>query len=142
MLEEMERPEGQRKRRDRNGPDGGPRRDQGKEIPYIRDGEVLTACQAACPVKINIPRMLIGLRELQHHGKPRRWEGLAYQVWRAVLRRPWLYRLGLRCARLLLRPLAKDGWLRRLPGPGAGWTSLRDFPAPAARSFRERWKEI
>jgi L-lactate dehydrogenase complex protein LldF len=100
------------------------------------------ACLAACPVKINIPRMLIGLRELQHHGKPSRWEGLAYRLWQGVLRRPWLYRLALRWARLVLRALAKDGWLRRLPGPGAGWTSVRDFPAPAARSFRERWQEI
>jgi L-lactate dehydrogenase complex protein LldF len=100
------------------------------------------ACQGACPVRINIPHMLIGLRELQHHGKPGRWEGLAYRVWQSVLRRPWLYRLALRCARLVLRPFAKEGWLHRLPGAGAGWTSVRDFPAPAARSFRERWKEI
>jgi L-lactate dehydrogenase complex protein LldF len=100
------------------------------------------ACQAACPVKINIPHMLIGLRELQHHGKPGRWEALAYRLWQGILRRPWLYRLALRCARLVLRPLAKEGWLRRLPGPGAGWTAARDFPAPAARSFRERWKEL
>src|SRR5437588_2926080 len=74
------------------------------------------ACQAACPVKINIPHMLIGLRELQHHAKPNRWEGLAYRLWQEVLRRPILYRLALRCARLVLRPLAKDGWLQRLPG--------------------------
>jgi L-lactate dehydrogenase complex protein LldF len=100
------------------------------------------ACQAACPVKINIPHMLIGLRELQHHGRPSRWEGLAYGLWQMVLRRPWLYRLALRCARLVLRPFAKDGWLRRLPGPGAGWTSVRDFPAPATQSFRERWHEL
>jgi L-lactate dehydrogenase complex protein LldF len=100
------------------------------------------ACQAACPVKINIPHMLIGLRELQHHGRPNRWQGLAYRVWQEVLRRPWLYRLALRCARLVLRPFADDGWLRRLPGPGAAWTVARDFPAPAARSFRERWREI
>jgi L-lactate dehydrogenase complex protein LldF len=100
------------------------------------------ACQAACPVKINIPRMLVGLRELQHQHRPSRLESLAYRLWAGVLRRPWLYRLALFGARVLLRPFARDGWLRRLPGPGAGWTQMRDFPAPAAKSFRQRWKEL
>jgi L-lactate dehydrogenase complex protein LldF len=101
------------------------------------------ACQAACPVKINIPHMLIGLRELRHHhrGKDRR-ERLAYWLWKEALSRPWLYRVGLWAARWLLRPLARDGWLRRLPGPGAAWTEARDFPAPAARPFRALWKEL
>ncbi len=99
------------------------------------------ACQAACPVKINIPRMLIGLRELQHahhHSSAETW---AYRLWSALLRRPWLYRLALRGARLALRPLARDGWLTKLPGAGANWTAIRDFPAPARQSFRERWKK-
>jgi L-lactate dehydrogenase complex protein LldF len=101
------------------------------------------ACQSACPVKINIPHMLIGLRELQHHERnPRRVERLAYWLWKEALRRPWLYRLSVRVARTIMRPLASEGWLRRLPGPGAGWTAQRDFPAPAKRSFRERWKEL
>jgi L-lactate dehydrogenase complex protein LldF len=102
------------------------------------------ACQAACPVKINIPHMLIGLRELQQRqpGAKGRWERLAYRLSAAVLRRPWLYRLALRCARGILRPLAREGWLRKLPGPGAAWTAARDFPAPAARAFRERWREL
>jgi L-lactate dehydrogenase complex protein LldF len=100
------------------------------------------ACQAACPVKINIPHMLIGLRELHHHAKPNHWERWGYWLWKEVLRRPWLYRLALRAARLMLRPMAQAGWLTRLPGAGAGWTAVRDFPAPAARAFRERWKEL
>jgi L-lactate dehydrogenase complex protein LldF len=100
------------------------------------------ACQAACPVKINIPHMLIGLRELQHQHQRSGWEGLAYRLWSAILRRPWLYRLALRGARIALRPFAQDGWLTRLPGPGAPWTATRDFPAPAARSFRQRWREL
>src|SRR5689334_13989382 len=41
------------------------------------------ACQAACPVKINIPHMLIGLRELQHKDKPNRIEKLAYGLWKS-----------------------------------------------------------
>jgi len=93
-------------------------------------------------VKINIPHMLIGLRELQHPAPRSRWEGLAYRGWKELLQRPWLYRLALHGARLLLRPFAKGGWFQSLPGPGGGWTTVRDFPAPASRSFRERWKEL
>lgn len=100
------------------------------------------ACQAACPVRINIPHMLVGLRELQHHVRPHLLEMLAYRLWREILQRPLLYRWALLAARLALRPFAADGWLHRLPGPGAGWTGIRDFPAPAARSFRERWKDL
>ncbi|MBI1917731.1 MAG: iron-sulfur cluster-binding protein [Planctomycetes bacterium] len=104
------------------------------------------ACQAACPVKINIPHMLIGLRELQHEGdggRRSKWtERLAYRLAREVLSRPWLYRLVLRFARFFLRFGAKDGWLRRMPGAAAGWTEARDFPAPAPRSFREHWNQL
>jgi L-lactate dehydrogenase complex protein LldF len=111
-------------------------------LPHV--SSLCGACQAACPVKINIPRMLIGLRELQHHepGAKGRWERLAYGLACAVLRRPWLYRLAVRLARLVLRPLARQGWVRKLPGPGGAWTESRDFPAPAKRSFRERWREL
>ncbi|MFN4258037.1 MAG: lactate utilization protein B, partial [Gemmataceae bacterium] len=100
------------------------------------------ACQAACPVRINIPHMLIGLRELQHHDKPSRLENLAYRLWKEVLRRPWLYRLAVRSAALVSRFLARDGWLSRLPGPGAAWTETRDFPAPARRPFRQLWEQL
>jgi len=86
--------------------------------------------------------MLIGLRELQHKSEHKRGEKLAYWLWKEVLRRPWVYRLALRAARLLTRLLAKNGWLSRLPGPGSGWTAARDFPAPASSSFREMWKEL
>jgi L-lactate dehydrogenase complex protein LldF len=102
------------------------------------------ACQAACPVKINIPHMLIGLRELQQHEKGTKSVGekLAYRLSAAVLSRPWLYRLSVRLAGLLLRPLARGRWLRWLPGAGQGWTQARDFPVPAGQPFRERWKEL
>lgn len=113
------------------------------ENPHLPHASSLCgACQAACPVKINIPHMLIGLRELQHHEKASFWEGLAYRLWKEVLRRPFVYRLALRAARLALRPFARDGWLRRLPGPGSAWTANRDFPAPAVKPFRERWRDL
>lgn len=113
------------------------------ENPHLPHASSLCgACQAACPVKINIPHMLIGLRELQHQQKHSFWEELAYRIWKEVLRRPFFYRLALRGARLALRPFSRDGWLRRLPGPGSAWTATRDFPAPAVKSFRERWREL
>lgn len=109
-------------------------------LPHV--SSLCGACQAACPVRINIPHMLIGLRELQHQTKRTRAEDLAYWLGARLLRNPWLYRLAQRMAGPLLRWRAKDGWLSQLPGPGAGWTSARDLPAPAARPFRNRWKEL
>jgi L-lactate dehydrogenase complex protein LldF len=100
------------------------------------------ACQAACPVKINIPHMLIGLREAGHHHPERRGEALAYRIWHQVLRRPWLYQFALRVSRLVLLPFSRQGWLRRLPGPASGWTKMRDFPIPARKSFRELWNRL
>jgi L-lactate dehydrogenase complex protein LldF len=100
------------------------------------------ACQAACPVKINIPHMLIGLRELQHQSRGGRSEALAYRLWAALLRRPWLYRAVLRLTGLVSWAFTDDGWLRWLPGAAGGWTQTRDFPVPAARPFRERWKQL
>jgi L-lactate dehydrogenase complex protein LldF len=105
------------------------------------------ACQAACPVRINIPHMLIALREMQHRPYRRKrhtisWERLAYLAWKEVLKRPWLYRAALRLSRWFVLPFAHGGWFRKLPGPGAAWTQARDFPAPAQRSFRERWQAL
>jgi L-lactate dehydrogenase complex protein LldF len=79
---------------------------------------------------------------MQHEHQRGGPERLAYWLWKEVLRRPWLYRLALRVAGLVLRTLSRDGWLGKLPGPGSGWTAARDFPAPAKRSFRERWEEL
>jgi L-lactate dehydrogenase complex protein LldF len=112
-----------------------------RDLPHA--SSLCGACQAACPVRINIPHMLVGLRELQTHGRGKSaLERLAYRLAAGVLRRPWLYRLTLRLARACLRPAARGGWLRRLPGAGAAWTEARDFPAPAARSFREQWQDL
>jgi L-lactate dehydrogenase complex protein LldF len=111
---------------------------QNPHLPHA--SSLCGACQAACPVKINIPRMLIGLRELQHQFKPNRLEHWAYRLWCEMLKRPWLYRLALRGARLASRWFADDGWITKLPGAGGKWTQARDFPAPAPESFHQRWK--
>jgi L-lactate dehydrogenase complex protein LldF len=100
------------------------------------------ACQAACPVKIQIPEMLIQLREQLHHepGHKSRLEAMAYGLWARTLRAPWLYRLGTWLAtRTIGRFKRRDPWLKKLPGKLHGWTAKRDFPAPSAERFRDWW---
>ena len=102
------------------------------------------ACQAACPVKIQIPDMLIKLRE-QLHQEPEqrsRLEALAYRLWARTLKSPWLYRLGTWLAmRTIGRFKRGSPWIRKLPGKLGGWTQTRDFPAPAAERFRDWWRK-
>lgn len=100
------------------------------------------ACQAACPVKIAIPQMLIQLREQLHHepGQLSRLERLAYRVWARSMRSPRLYRLATWLATRTIGRWVRGGWLKRLPGALHGWTESRDFPAPARSRFRD-WME-
>ncbi len=102
------------------------------------------ACQAACPVKIQIPEMLVKLREdLQNAPEQKRWlESLAYGFWARTLRSPFFYRLGTWLAtRTLGFWMHKSRWLRWLPLKIGNWTKTRDFPAPAPRRFRDWWQK-
>ena len=51
-----------------------------------------------------------------------------------------LYEAAQRAGRLAQWPLVRDGKIRRLPGPLAGWTSTRDLPPCRAQSFRDWWR--
>ncbi|MAV36713.1 MAG: iron-sulfur cluster-binding protein [Planctomycetaceae bacterium] len=102
------------------------------------------ACQAACPVKIQIPEMLIKLREQLHTDQKMtgRVESFAYRGWAFTLRHPRLYRtMTWLASRTLGRWKRRSGWFRRLPGKLSGWTQSRDFPAPAPQRFRDWWRE-
>jgi L-lactate dehydrogenase complex protein LldF len=101
------------------------------------------ACADACPVRIDIPRMLIELRKDVSEGRIAPWSERA--VFRAVawlLQRPALYRLGARLGRLAQAPLARGGRIRRVPFFFGEWTRTRDLPAIAPRTFQERWVEL
>lgn len=113
------------------------------EHPHLPHASSLCgACQAACPVRIAIPELLIRLREQQHaepltHSRRERW---AYAAWARTVRWPWLYRLTTWLAtRSLGRWKRKRPWFRRMPGAVQGWTQSRDFPAPAPERFRDWW---
>lgn len=109
------------------------------ELP--RASSLCGACQTACPVKIDIPRFLVMLRE-QGRGRQPWFKRAGLWAWKWAVRSPWLYAGAQRLLRWVLRFRAeKDGWTRRGPGPLGLWTSCRDLPPPPARSFRRRWEE-
>ena len=100
------------------------------------------ACREVCPVRIDIPRMLLKLREIGvQEGESPLWVTLGMKALRWSAVEPPMFRGGGRLASWLSRKAAKDGWISKLPGPLAPWTESRDFPAMAAESFRDRWKK-
>ena len=110
-------------------------------LPHV--SSLCGACQAACPVKIAIPELLIKLREQLHDepGQVGRMESLAYRLSALAMRRPLLYRLGTWLAtRTIGRWKRQSGWIRKMPGGLGGWTEKRDFPAPAPERFRDWWR--
>jgi len=100
------------------------------------------ACRDACPVRINLPHLLL---ELRGQAAAKRlapaWLRMAMPVYAAVVKRPGLYRAGGAAAGLVARLVGRNGWVRRLPGPLGAWTASRDFPVPAARSFLREHRE-
>jgi L-lactate dehydrogenase complex protein LldF len=95
------------------------------------------ACKDVCPVKIDIPRILLHLRWKETTGDGAiAWPGAARRVragarrYARLARHPMVIRTLGRLGALMLRPFARDGWLRRMPPPFGNWTKIRDFPAP------------
>jgi len=99
------------------------------------------ACREVCPVRIDIPRMLLALRRrsVQEIGAPA-WIRYGMRAYAAAATRPALFRFAVRASRAALGLLARRGWVTRLPGPLSGWTSTRDFPAFAKRTFQDQWR--
>ncbi len=101
------------------------------------------ACYEACPVKINLPELLIKLRRDQVKRELIEWhEKAGYNAMAAGLRSPMFYKIGSFFMRNVLRTFAdSDGYIRNGYGPLAGWTRERDLPVPAAQNFRTWWKQ-
>ena len=112
--------------------------------PAVKDlahaSSLCGACADACPVRIDIPRMLIDLRREVGDRKIAPWtERVAFKLLSGLLRHPRLYRLAAGAGRLLQRPFAGSGRVSRLPLFLGEWTRTRDLPAVASRTFQERW---
>jgi L-lactate dehydrogenase complex protein LldF len=101
------------------------------------------ACMDVCPVNIDIPRMLLLLRQKLAEGD-RSWnvtvksrlEQAAFAAWALLIRHPRLYDLFLKSAVVGQKALpGKEQMIRRLPFAGRGWTRSRDFKKFAPKRF-------
>ncbi|MFE2428788.1 lactate utilization protein B [Streptomyces sp. NPDC059373] len=117
-------------------------------LPYA--SSLCGACYEVCPVAIDIPEVLVHLRERVVQGgevtlrgsrttiKPAKGhaaERAAMRAARWALDHPAALRGGQRLAARTRRLHPK-----RLPGPGKAWTETREIPAVPAESFRDWWQ--
>jgi L-lactate dehydrogenase complex protein LldF len=101
------------------------------------------ACYEACPVKIPLHDMLVHLRHRKVKlGYAPALEKLAFKMYATTFGNVKLYKMAAKAAYAGLKPLARGGAVRRLPGPGAGWTQSRFFPVKPKQSFRDRWEAL
>jgi L-lactate dehydrogenase complex protein LldF len=128
------------------------------QLPYA--SSLCGACREVCPVKIDIPELLLHLRAEIAEGtaagtatqkgpvKRKFLERLAFRLYAFAASSQRLYEWGARVGRVLQRPAVRDGRIGKASGlvaklapPLAAWTEWRDAPPLAARSFREEWRD-
>ncbi|QMU78410.1 lactate utilization protein [Streptacidiphilus sp. PB12-B1b] len=106
-------------------------------LPYA--SSLCGACYEVCPVAIDIPEVLVHLREqvADQGGKGHRLEAAAIRAAGWILGHPAVLAAGERAASKTrkLHP-------QKSPGPGIGpWTETRDLPEMPAEPFRDWWKK-
>jgi L-lactate dehydrogenase complex protein LldF len=122
--------------------------EQTDSLPYA--SSLCGACFEACPVRIDIPSVLVDLRAqvVDAHRPSRKPEAAAMKAasWAFSSSSRWALAergsgLAGRAVARLSRRTSPGGRaaLSRLPFAGA-WTGARDLPAPPAESFRAWWK--
>ena len=120
-----------------------------RSLPYA--SSLCGACYEVCPVRINIPEVLVHLRHrvVQHDSKglgALRPEPIAMKAMSHVFQSESRFRAAQRLARNADRPLARKdkagkAWIHWLPGMLGGWTQSRDLQALPDQTFREWWEQ-
>jgi L-lactate dehydrogenase complex protein LldF len=114
--------------------------DPNASLPYA--SSLCGACFEACPVRIDIPSILVHLRAAQvdqERGGLPSGQDLAMKTAGWAMGSAARFRLAekaLGVGRLLA---GNDHRISRLPWPASKWTASRDVPAPPAQTFRQWW---
>ena len=98
------------------------------------------ACYEVCPVKIDIPNVLLHLRAKAVEAKASATERILMRSIAWLFGSPRRLATAQRLGRVVQRPFVREGSIRRLPGPLAKWTRTRDLRPVAAESFRSWWR--
>jgi L-lactate dehydrogenase complex protein LldF len=116
---------------------------QNATLPYA--SSLCGACFDACPVRIDIPEVLVHLRARSVDAKRERRVPTAEQLMMKAL--GWVFDDPARLAKAQKAgwagsaPLARNGRIGALPGPViGGWSAARDAPAVPKESFRA-WRQ-
>ncbi|HLH04282.1 MAG TPA: LutB/LldF family L-lactate oxidation iron-sulfur protein [Bryobacteraceae bacterium] len=111
-----------------------------QSLPYA--SSLCGACYEVCPVKINIPEILVHLRAKAVEQGYEPWqERAAMKAASIALASGSRLEAAQKLARAMQWPFEHDGKLEHLPGMLASWTEFRDLDAVPGQSFREWWAE-
>lgn len=112
-----------------------------QSLPYA--SSLCGACYEVCPVKINIPEVLVHLRNkvVKQNGVMNA-EALAMKMMGMIFLSERRFRAAQRMGRIAEAPLVrKDGWISWLPWMLGGWTQVRDLQSMPKETFRDWWEK-
>jgi L-lactate dehydrogenase complex protein LldF len=99
------------------------------------------ACYEVCPVKIDIPAVLVHLRAKATAAAGETPEGLAMGAVGWIFGKRWRFNVAQRLARIGQRPFRRGATIRRAPPPLSKWTRTRDLRALPGESFTQWWRK-
>lgn len=111
--------------------------DPNASLPFA--SSLCGACYDACPVKIDIPSLLVELRHQKVEHARFGPEAAAMKAASLAMSSSRRWTAAQKAAGLGRVLAGKKGRITNLPGPLAGWTDARDMPAPPKQTFRQWW---
>ncbi len=110
-----------------------------RDLPFA--SSLCGVCRDVCPVKIDLPRLLLDLRAaLTDDGASSRIEQISTTTFARTMTRPRRYRTLQRIARWATRLFTRGhARVSALPPPFNVWTRTRDFPSVPKHTFRDLW---